>query len=178
MTVAAQLRCAAHPARLAVDRCPVCQRPRCAADAGPRGCTLCRGRAADGGPAGMSPAALTRAALFATPVAVVGGAVASQYVGAEYLSLVVPAFVGFAAAAAAERGARPARGRGPRVIGVAYALVAIAYGFRFIQGATALDVVSPVRDVVPPYFVAAVVAWLAGAPPRAARASARDAGST
>src|ERR1700761_2912200 len=57
-------RCAAHPARLAVDRCPRCARPRCAADADRGGgCAICRSRMARTGRVASRLEAATRAGL-------------------------------------------------------------------------------------------------------------------
>jgi hypothetical protein len=126
-------RCAVHPARPAVDRCPVCDRPRCAPDAGrhgPGGCGGCRATGPAPGPPAPAPLErLVRAALAALGAAVLGGPVAAQYVDAELFAYLTPLVVGAgcgAAAQAASGGTRgPDRGRGRTALGIR-ALAAVA----------------------------------------------------
>jgi len=98
----------------------------------------------------------------------VGGQVASEYVGAKVFSIVTPALVGVAcgiAAIAAGR-IRP-REHGYtllRLIAVLYAVIGTGYGFRFVVGHQ--DPFGPAGQVVPPYLGAALGAWLWTLPPR------------
>src|SRR5688500_16230209 len=129
-------RCAVHPLRPAADACPVCRRPRCGPDAtlAPGGgCLACQGRTSRGGSLVTPTERLVRAALGATPVALLGGLVASQYVGAELFAYLTPAVVGVlcgAAAQAAAHGTRRGRlGLAVRGIGCLYAVLGVAVGF-------------------------------------------------
>src|SRR3954465_754639 len=82
MTTAAASRCAVHPARRAVDACPVCGRPRCGADVAEyaaAGCHASRGAAHEAAPPAAAELAV-RAGLASYAVAVVGGWIATQYV--------------------------------------------------------------------------------------------------
>ena len=127
-------RCAAHPLRRAVDRCPVCDRARCAADAQAAGCPACGGTAAV--PVVRPVSVLersVRAALAAFAVALVGGVVAAQYVGAELFAYLTPFVVGVLVAAAAQAASGGAR-TGPavrrlRLVAGAYAVLGVALGF-------------------------------------------------
>src|SRR5687768_1959607 len=110
--------CAFHPLRPAVDCCPVCGRGRCAPDAAQSpggGCRACGGAGptARGGGRAVSPVErLVRAALGAAPVALLGGVVAAEYVGAEVFAYLTPAVVGVLCGAAAQAAAGgPRRGR-------------------------------------------------------------------
>jgi hypothetical protein len=105
-------RCAVHPGRPAVDRCPVCDRPRCAADAelAGAGCRACAR------PAGTAPVRgagrverLVRGTLAALGAAVLGGVVAAQYVGAELFAYLTPFVVGVLCGAAAQAAAGGSR---------------------------------------------------------------------
>lgn len=150
-------RCVMHPARRAVDRCPVCRRPRCAADVvggETAGCATCRPTRARAAAPGRE--VLVRSGLAGTAVALVGGFVATQYVGTHYFSVVAPALVGLAASwavtAAGGRGA-PDR-RLPRLaVAVSAALLGTALGFRLVPGGQGL--LTPLHDVGPPYAAAA-----------------------
>ncbi len=141
MTAGTPARCAVHPARPAVDTCPVCDRPRCAADAaesGAAGCPACRtpdgaSRRRPAGPLEL----VVRAALAALAAAVVGGAVAAQYVDAEVFAYLTPVVVGAGCGAAAQAASGTARGaaaRTPtatrvRVVAAVAAVLAVGLGF-------------------------------------------------
>lgn len=111
---------------------------------------------------------LVRAALAANVVAVLGGLVASQYVGAPYFAFIAPFAVGLFCAMAASRAART-DGSGPvgmqvRVLAISYALLGTGLGFVAVPGRG--DAFAPVGDVLPPYLSAlvGVVLWML--PPR------------
>ena len=139
-------RCPVHPRRPAVDACPVCGRGRCGPDATQApsgGCLACRGTAA---PVRVHVAPferLVRAALAAIPVALVGGAVAAQYVGAELFAYLTPAVVGVLCGAAAQAAAGgPRRGRtalGVRGLACLYAVLGVALGFVLEESVDPLD---------------------------------------
>lgn len=166
-------RCAVHPSRPAVDACPVCERPRCGVDAS-RGAAGCLGCAA----APASPVRpvrppgdlerLVRAALSAYAVAMAGGLVASEYVGATVFAYLGPFVVGVVCGGAATRAARTdGRGRlGSRVRAVAagLAVLGVALGF-VVEGS--LGVLSVRPDVLLPYAAAVAGAVLWTMPPRA-----------
>ena len=176
-------RCAAHPARPAVDGCPVCARPRCGADAaagGATGCTLCAagGHAAPTTRAARTPeplVRLTRAALAAYAVALLGGLVASQYVQSGLFSYVGPFVVGVVCGGAAlKAGSTDGRGDvGQRVRAIATVLAVIGVAFGF-----ALEESQPIvsAGTLLPYVCAAAGAILWTAPPKARkpRRSAQD----
>lgn len=161
-------RCAAHPVRRAVDLCPVCERPRCAADATADGCPACGGAPVTV-PARRAPTPLerlVRAGLAAHAVALVGGVVASQYVGAQLFAYLTPLVVGVLVAAAAQSASGGPRS-GPaalqvRGVAVTYALLAVALGFVLEESAGVVAV-----DALLPYAaaVAGVVLWTL--PPKA-----------
>ncbi len=159
MTVPSGARCAVHPVRRAVDDCPVCERPRCAADAaaaGP-GCAACGGRGAARAGSAAPPAReqLVRAALAAQAVALLGGVVAAQYVGAELFAYLTPFVVGVLTAAAAQTASAAPRTGPPamrlRAVAGVYAVLGVALGFVLEGSEGALDG----RSVLP--YVAAVV---------------------
>jgi hypothetical protein len=165
--VVAAERCAVHPARPSIGHCPVCAEPRCAADAGDTGgsCLVCCGvpvGAADANPVTLR--ALAGAGLLATPVVLLGGGIASEYVDAHLFSLAVPAVLGVVVGLATERGAGPARGLPLRLLAVFYAVLGAAYGFWFEPGTG--SPFHPVGRVLPPYLLAAAAAWLWTVPPR------------
>lgn len=162
------VRCAVHPLRPVVDTCPVCRRPRCGPDAGQApggGCLACRGVAA-GRRFAVSPAErLVRAALGATPVALLGGVVAAQYVGAELFAYLTPAVVGVLCGAAAQAAAGgPRRGKvalGVRTIACLYAVLGIAVGFVLEQSVDPLE-----GGTLLPYACAVLGAFLWTLPPK------------
>ncbi len=132
-------RCAVHAVRPAVDTCPVCGRPRCADDAQKApggGCQVCRG---DQSPAAIGPEGgaelenYVRAALASTAVALMGGVVAAQYVGAAVFAYLTPFVVGVITGAAAQAAAGlPKAGSGAngvRLIAALYAVLGVAFGF-------------------------------------------------
>ena len=130
-------RCAVHPLRRAVDACPVCARPRCAGDAAEApggGCSACGGRSSTAAPSGPDAREqLVRAALAAYAVALLGGVVAAEYVGAQLFAYLTPFVVGvLTAAAAAAASAAPRTGpvaARVRLVAVAYAVLGVALGF-------------------------------------------------
>lgn len=148
-------RCAVHPVRRAVDLCPTCARPRCAADASGPDCPAC----GSAPPAVVVPVPplerLVRSALAASGAALLGGAVAAQYVGAELFAYLTPFVVGVLVAGAAQ-----AAGGGPRTgppaqrvraVAAAYAVLGVALGFVLERS----EGVFAVRSLLP--YVAAVV---------------------
>jgi hypothetical protein len=161
--------------RRAVDRCPVCGRPRCAADAESApggGCPACQGLA-DGAPASTAAAPtarerLVRGALAAHGTCVLGGVVAAEYVDAPLFSYLTPFVVGVLTAAAAQAAAGgPRTGADAmrlRVLAVVYALLGVALGFVLERSKEALD-----GSTLLPYAaaVAGVVLWTL--PPKAPR---------
>jgi len=91
-------RCAAHPGRPAVDRCPVCDRPRCGADAAQAdggGCEVCHGVASarrHAPPPRLE--LLVRGALAANLMAVIWGFVEAEYVQAGVFQYLAPLVLG------------------------------------------------------------------------------------
>lgn len=175
--LAAGTRCGVHPMRPAVDLCPVCDRPRCAADAtsAPGGaCQACGGSATPGPVRPEVPLRerLVRAALAGQGVAVLGGVVAAEYVSAPLFSYLTPFVVGVLTAAAAQ-GASGAARSGPaasriRLVAVVYALLGVALGFVLEKSTGTFD-----SSTLLPYAaaVAGVVLWTL--PPKA-RPAVRD----
>src|SRR3954454_24992167 len=163
MTTATASRCAAHPARRAVDDCPVCGRPRCGSDAvnfGRSGCPACATSAVEAPAAGWAEL-LVRAGLAAMAVALVGGWIGTQYARNRGFSLIAPALVGMGAAwatAAATEGGNAGR-RVVTGIAAVGALLSAALAFR-VYAAGGLSPWHPAGRVLPPY-VAAVVGVLA-----------------
>jgi hypothetical protein len=132
-------RCAIHPARPAHDECPLCERPRCLADARAfdrAGCAACAAPAAGRGarPAGAAELAV-RAGLAGLAVVYLGGWMATQYVRVHLMALAAPAVVGLAAAFVVPRAARRIR---PSVvawvIAAVAALLGTALGFALTPG--------------------------------------------
>src|SRR4051794_10583411 len=130
-------RCAAHPARPAVDRCRVCDRPRCgvdAADYGARGCPSCavvRTVQVAG-----TRELLVRAGLAGYIVALVGATFATQYARERGFSLLAPALVGLATSwacgAATGSSARPRRSA--MAVASAMAVLSAALAFALTPG--------------------------------------------
>jgi hypothetical protein len=158
-----------------VDLCPVCARPRCGADAaaGAAGCLACGGRSEQQASAAPGPGELerlVRAALAGYGVALVGGLVASEYVGATVFAYLGPFVVGVVCGGAATKAAvtdgRGALGTRVRVIAAVLAVVGVGLGF-VIEGS--LSVLSLDPDVLLPYAAAAAGAVLWTIPPRARR---------
>lgn len=174
------LRCAVHPSLPSYDTCPVCRRPRCAADAQAApggGCFACEGVRARKGPPPLDLRALAGAGVVCGLVTPIAGLIASEYVAAGVVGVVVPFFVGIVLGIAAEAGARKKRGRALRLVAVLYALVAVATGldqplaigsaFRVTYTAEAAGVTYPVVPVS--YVMAAIGAWVWTAPPKVAK---------
>ena len=110
-------RCAVHPVRPAVDRCPRCGRARCAVDAEqPDGCRACTVDD-DATPAAGRGERLVRGTLAAFGTALLGGLVAAQYVDAELFAYLTPFVVGVVCGAAAQAAAGGAK-RGPTALRV------------------------------------------------------------
>jgi hypothetical protein len=163
MTVAGTaraLRCAVHPSRRAADVCPVCDRPRCGADAASfrsSGCAACVVMTRPGATAPPSER-LVRAALSALAVAFVGAWVAAQYVDTQWFGLVAPALVGLACAWAASTAAGRPRPGGVLVVAAVTGVLATALSDRLVPGGQNLFL--PPSHRLPPY-VAAVLGALA-----------------
>ena len=166
-------RCGVHPVRRAVDLCPVCGRPRCAADADQApggGCLACGGAPAGGtGPSRPPPSArerLVRAALAAHGAALLGGVVAAQYVDAQLFAYLTPFVVGVLTAAAAQSASAAARtGREAlqvRVLAAVWAVAGVGLGFALERSKDVLD-----PSALVPYVAAVggVVLWTL--PPKA-----------
>jgi hypothetical protein len=163
------LRCAVHPSRPANDACPVCARPRCAADAHAApggGCLACEGRRGRAVPPPAAPPALIAAAAAAGPVAIVTGLIASEYVGAAwYIGLgAVPAFVGIVVSMIAERAAGTARGPRLRVLAAVYSVLAMMVAYQPARAAESPFVLQ--WRVLLTYAIAAGTSWLWTVPPR------------
>jgi len=149
-----------------VDLCPVCARPRCAADAQGPGCPACGGT---GAVTAVRPASVlersVRGALAAFAVALVGGVVAAQYVGAELFAYLTPFVVGVLVAAAAQAASGGAR-TGPavrrlRLVAGAYAVLGVALGFVLEQSEGVLAAASLL-----PYAAAVLGVLLWTLPPK------------
>jgi hypothetical protein len=166
-------RCVAHPGRPAVDRCPVCDRPRCGADTRGPGCRVCKGRLAVPRPPAPPLELVVRAGVAAHLVAVVVGVVLQEYPGSPVFQYVAPAVGGAAIGAVATAAAGEPRGpvlAKVRAVGVVYAVCAAAFGFQ-LEGTYRVLSASPY--VLVPYALAAAAAWLWTRPPRrSVRASA------
>lgn len=170
------VRCVAHPSRPAVDRCPICDRPRCGADGGGSGCQVCHGLgevlvATTAG----SRERLVRAALAAQAAAMLAGPVWSEYVGAPLLTplgdsligtYLAPAVVGIACGSAATAAAGEPRGpllQRVRLLAVLWAVLGLGLGF-VLEGT--YRVVAGEPRVLVPYLVGALACWLWTAPPK------------
>src|SRR3954451_17905985 len=173
MTTATASRCAVHPARRAVDDCPVCGRARCGSDAvnfGRSGCPACA-TAGAAEPAAGTPELLVRAGLAAMAVALVGGWIGTQYARNRGVSLIAPALVGMgvAWAAAAATGNGQISRRLVSLVAAVAAVLSAALAFR-VYAAGGLSPLHPAGRVLPPYAaaVAGVLAWplLFGPPKR------------
>lgn len=172
--LAAGARCGVHPVRRAVDRCPVCERPRCAADAAAApggGCPACSGVRPGSASTGRAQVPLreatVRAALAAQAAALLGGVVAAEYVDAQLFAYLTPFVVGVLTGAAAQSAAGGARA-GPlaqrvRAVAGVYAVLGVALGFALERSKDALD-----SSTLLPYLaaVAGVVLWTLPPKPR------------
>ncbi|MCU1692729.1 MAG: hypothetical protein JWM64_1820 [Frankiales bacterium] len=160
-------RCAVHPARSAVDTCPVCARPRCGADADSApggGCAACLGTGAAPRARPAPPLELLVRASLAAYAAAVGMAfVVSEYVGAGLFAYVTPFLLGVLAGEAAQRAVgtvRPdARTRGTAAV---LAVAGTSVGFLLEGSAGLLS-----GSVLSSYACAAAGALLWTAPPKA-----------
>lgn len=155
-------RCAVHPGRLAVDRCRRCGRLRCAPDAqayADRGCRGCLRRGDRRRVRRFE--ATVRAGLAGIFVALIGGAITTQYVDDHLFSLIVPGLIG----AAASWAGSAAIGRHSRnlpivaVVASLAGLVGTALGFRLVPGGQ--SPLHPDWEVGPPYLctVIGAVVW-------------------
>lgn len=169
-----------HPVRPAVDRCPGCDRPRCAVDAatpgaGAGGCPACR--PPDAAPAARPAPArerLVRGSLAGVGASVLGGVVAAEYVDAELFAYLTPFVVGVACGAAAQAaaGARtgPVAAR-LRLVAAVCGVLAVGLGF-LLEGSRA-----PLSSgAVVPSVLAVAGALLWTVPPRAGRPEGARAG--
>ena len=170
--VPARIRCAVHPSRPAIDACPVCGRPRCGVDAAsvPTGCLGCGGSAADAVPRRPPPGdaeRLVRGALAAYAVALLGGLVASEYVGATVFAYLGPFVVGVVCGGAGTRAAGT-EGRGStasRVRAIAALCALLGVGLSFVvEGSLAPTALR--AQVLLPYAAAVAGALLWTMPPR------------
>ncbi|HEU0131302.1 MAG TPA: hypothetical protein VFQ85_09980 [Mycobacteriales bacterium] len=171
-------RCAVHPALPAADACPVCARPRCAADAAAApggGCLACQGRTGRPPAPPVDLRAAVGAACVAGLAAVPVGLVSSEYVGAGWVGLVVPAFAGIVVSIAAEAGARKARGTALRAVAAVYSVLAVAVGLRLPQAAA--SPFSPAGRVLALYAIAAAASVLWTAPPKRRKPAAPSSAS-
>ena len=170
-----QTRCAAHPGRPAVDRCPVCERARCDADrasAPGGGCAVCTG---GDKPTTLDPVRrtarnrelLVRAALAANGAAIIWGYVTAEYVGAELFAYLSPAVLGVlcggAATAASGNPGAGALSNRIRLVCMVYALLGTAFGF-VLEGT--YGALSASTDVLVPYAIAVAAAALWTTPPK------------
>lgn len=107
-----------------------------------------------------------RAAVATLPVSLAGGAITSEYVGARVLDIVTPLLVGVVCGAVALAAAGRVRRhvRWVRAVGVLFAVLAVALGFRLVVGGD--SPFTPAGQVLPPYVAAAAGAWLWTLPPR------------
>src|SRR3954466_2786431 len=155
-------RCAVHPARPAVDQCPVCGRPRCGADArsAPGGrCLACGGadRTTQRAPDRQREAArIIAGTLAAVLLAELLAPVVSEYVGAKWFAEITPVLLGLAFATNAAAAART-HGRGRldpvmRAIGGVAAVLGTVFAFRLVTGGQ--DPFGPAGTVLPPYLCA------------------------
>lgn len=169
-------RCAVHPGRPAVDACPVCARPRCAADAVAPDCAVCRVTAPQAGRDRRTPDVrelLVRAALAGNAVAIGMGYVVAEYVQAEGFQYAAPVILGvmcgYAASAAAGNPRAGVLANRVRLVSAVFALLGTALGF-VLEGT--YDALSTSTDVWVPYVLAVAAAWVWTTPPkRRSRAS-------
>lgn len=152
------MRCAAHPARPAHERCPRCARPRCAADRclGDR-CAVCTQSGAGQRRAPLVVLAGTVA--LGVLGAAAGAALGQEYVGARVFSVVFPLLVGLVLAALAAAWAGPVRPplrHAVATVAAACAGLSALLDFRFTA-----EPFGPAGRWLPP-LAAAVLAGLVG----------------
>jgi hypothetical protein len=171
MTTATASRCAAHPARRAVDDCPVCGRERCGADSagyGAAGCPACASERPQAPLPGLTEI-VVRAGLAGLAVALVGGWIGTQYVRNRGFSLIAPAIVGIAIAWAVAAVAGHRHRRIASLVASVASVISAALAFR-VYAAGGLSPLHPAGRVLPPYVaaVAGVLLWplLFGPPKR------------
>ncbi|MGB8652834.1 MAG: hypothetical protein WCD35_19470 [Mycobacteriales bacterium] len=171
-----ETRCAAHPGRPAVDACPVCDRPRCGADAQAapgEGCAVC-----EGGPARVplrrppgDLELLVRATLAGDAAAIALGYVSAEYVQSGLLAYLSSFALGVLVGGAASAAARHPRGvLGARVRGLALLLAVLGVGLGFVLEGT-YGVLDLRLDVLLSYLLAVAGCWLWTAPPKRVRAA-------
>ena len=164
--MAAPDRCAAHPSRPAVDRCPTCGRARCDADrtAHLEGCSLCTVPPA---PPGDERVPLLKAALSAYAVAIAMGFVVAEYVQAELFAYLAPLVLGLLCGFAATSAAgNPPAGRLAsriRLLCVGYSVLGTAFGF-VLEGT--YGALSTSSQVLLPYLLAGAAAAGWTTPPK------------
>ena len=166
-------RCAAHPARPAVDTCPVCDRPRCGTDASLAvggGCAVCHGvqeQRAHRAPSRLE--LLVRGVLGAHLTAAAMAFVVAEYVQASFFEYAAPAILGAFVGGVTLAASGQPRGRDGtvmRLVAVVYAL--LGCGFGFVKEGT-FGVFSTSSDVLVPYLIAVAACWLWTLPPKAAQ---------
>lgn len=158
----ATLRCAVHPGRAARDRCPSCDRLRCADDAlayGVSGCTACLTGWTEAPPPSRLEGLVATAQVI-VPVAVVGGWIYSQYVEVHIFSWLVPVLIGIAGVSPASFLRFPRSRRHSLVVGVVAGVLGTAFGFRLFPHGPH-NPLQPAHEVVLPYICAALgaVVW-------------------
>ncbi len=159
-------RCAVHPARPALDDCPVCDRPRCAADAGAApggGCLACEGSTAPPTRPPVGLRALAGAGVAAHLTTLLASLIASEYVDSGVVGYLTPVVLGIIVGVADEFCARLARGWPIRILAVSYALVGAGYSLTFVPGRP--SPFTPFGKVWWSYAGAALGAWLWTVPP-------------
>ena len=155
-----------------MDDCPVCGRPRCGADVAAvrTGCLGCVGESQAPQPS-LRPLGdaerLVRAALASYFVAVVGGPIGSEYVGATIFEYLGPFVLGVVSGGAATRAAHTDGhdqvGKAVRGIAAVLGLLGVAFSFVLERSQ---DVLSASPDVLLPYALAVAGALLWTMPPR------------
>jgi hypothetical protein len=161
------MRCAVHPSRRAADSCPVCDRPRCGADAAryqASGCAACVVLTAPR-PSAPRTERLLRAALAALAVGFVGAWVAAQYVDTQWFGVLAPALVGLACAWAASAAAGRPHPGSVLVVAAVTGVLATALSDRLVPGGQNLFL--PPSHRLPPYLAAVIgaLAWPVLFPP-------------
>lgn len=137
------------------------------------GCAVCGGVVSLRRPASAQEL-LVRAGLACQAVALVAGVVLQEYPGSPVFEYLAPAVAGAAIGAVATAATGEPRGAlltRVRVVAVAYAVLATAFGF-MLDGT--YDVVDTTPAVLLPYLAAAAAAWLWTRPPKARVRASED----
>lgn len=166
MTTAAPA-CAVHPARPAVDACPVCTRPRCGPDAETApggGCAACLGATGSGVRRPPSQLELlVRGALAGYAAALLMGLVVSEYVEAGLFAYAVPFLLGVLTGEAVQRAAGTTRPDGQlRALAALLSVTGVAVGL-VLEGSAGLAS----TQAVPGYAAGVAGALLWTVPPKA-----------